>query len=65
MIDAKSEMRGLIGVQSAEIKLATCLQVVLNAGWSITAENWEDMIEVSGIAAVRTQYWELYNQRRD
>ena len=52
-------------MQPAELKLATCLQVVLNAGYSITKENWDDMLEVSGVAAVRSQYWDLYNARKD
>lgn len=46
------------------MRLATCLQVVLNAGWSITKENWEDLLEVSGINEVRAEYWEIYNSRK-
>jgi hypothetical protein len=41
------------------------LQVILNAGWSVTKENWEDLLEVSGISDVRTQYWDNYNMRKD
>lgn len=52
-------------VQPHEVKLATCFQVVLNGGWSITKENWEDMLELSGIAAARVQYWDLYNMKKD
>jgi len=39
--------------------------VILNAGWSITKENWEEMLDVSGVTSVRTQYWDAYNLRKD
>ena len=51
--DLTKERSELLEVQPAEIKLATCLQVILNAGWSITKENWEEMLEISGVADVR------------
>ena len=59
------ERSEILEVQPAEIKLATCLQVILNAGWSITKENWEEMLEISGVADVRTHYWDSYNSRKD
>lgn len=51
-------------VQPVEVKLATCLQVVLNAGWSISSENWDDFLDVSGVSAVRADYWEAYNNSK-
>ena len=47
-------------VHPAEVKLATSLQVVLDAGWSVQEENWQDFLEVSGIADIRRKYWEAY-----
>jgi len=47
------------------VKLATCLQVVLNAGWAINKENWGDFLEVSGVAAIRAHYWDAYNFKLD
>ena len=52
-------------MQPQEIKLINCLQVILNAGWSVSKENWEDLLEVSGIFDLRTQYWDNYNMRKD
>ena len=49
----KKETREPLEVQQEEVKLVTCLRVILDAGWSVTKENWEDMLEVSGVAAVR------------
>ena len=64
MIDINNESSEPLGVQPVEIKLATCFQVVLNAGWSISKENWEDMLEVSGVTEVRQQYWDAYNDKK-
>ena len=47
------------------MKLANCLQVILNAGWSVSKDNWEEVLEISGVAAVRTQYWDTFNTKRD
>ena len=65
LVDLAIQHSELLEVQPAEIKLATCLQVILNAGWSITKENWEEMLEVSGVADVRAHYWDSYNMRKD
>ena len=45
--------------------MANCLHVILNAGWSLSKDNWEEMLEISGVAAKRTQYWEAYNMKKD
>ena len=45
--------------------MANCLHVILNAGWSVSKDNWEEMLEISGVAAVRTQYWDTFNTKRD
>lgn len=29
------------------------------------SDNWGDFLDVSGIAAIRYQYWEAYNQKRE
>lgn len=39
--------------------------MILNAGWSVSKDNWEEMLEISGVAAVRTQYWDTFNTKRD
>lgn len=41
------------------------MHVILNAGWSLSKDNWEEMLEISGVAAIRTQYWEAYNTKKD
>ena len=63
-VDLANERKEQLEVQPIEIKLATCLQVVLNAGWSITKDNWDDLLEVSGVNSIRSQYWEAYNIKR-
>lgn len=63
-VDLTKDRNEALSVQTEELRLSTCLQVILNAGWSITKENWEDMLEVSGIDDVRAEYWELYNKRK-
>ena len=54
-----------IEVQPEEIKFTTCLQVILNAGWSVSSENYEDILAVSGIDMIRSEYWATYNANRD
>lgn len=63
VVDLAKEQKNQLEVQPEEVKLATCLQVVLNAGWSITTDNWDDFLEVSGVADIRYQYWESYNDQ--
>ena len=41
------------------------MSVILNAGWYATEANFEDLLEVSGVAAIRTHYWDLYNTKKD
>ena len=65
VVDLAKEQKMQLEVQPAEIKLATCLQVVLNAGWAITKENYDDFLEVSGVAAIRSHYWDAYNFKLD
>ena len=65
ILDLARDQKTRLEVQAAEVKLATCLQVVLNAGWSITQDNWEHFLEVSGVTEVRYFYWEAYNEQRE
>ena len=65
VVDLNTDQSSTLEVQPQEIKLINCLQVILNAGWSVSKENWEDLLEVSGIFDLRTQYWDNYNMRKD
>ena len=31
----------------------------------MSKDNWEEMLEISGVAAKRTQYWDAYNMKKD
>lgn len=62
VIDLTKDMKGeQLEVQQEEIKLVTCLRVILDAGWTVTKSSWEDLLEVSGVAAARELYWHTYN----
>ena len=39
--------------------------MILNAGWSVSSENYEDILAASGVDAVRAEYWAAYNANRD
>ena len=38
---------------------------MLNAGWAINIDNFEDFLEVTGVTAIRTAYWDIYNCKQD
>ena len=61
IVDLAKEQKSQLEVQPAEIKMATCFQVVLNAGWAINIDNFEDFLEVTGVTAIRSAYWDIYN----
>jgi hypothetical protein len=44
-------------VQPEEVRMAICLQVILDAGWSLTEDNFEHFLEVSGVNHVKQLYW--------
>ena len=37
----------------------------MNAGWSVSNENFEDILAVSGIDIIRSEYWAIYNRNRE
>ena len=39
--------------------------MILNCGWAVQSENFEDILEVSGISNIRREYWSLYNGKKD
>ena len=48
-------------VQPEEIRMAACMQVVLDAGWSLTQDNFPDFLELSGVQQVKEMYWDHIN----
>lgn len=45
--------------------MAICLQVILDAGWSLTEDNFEHFLEVSGVNQVKQLYWRYISEMRD
>jgi hypothetical protein len=52
-------------VQPEEVRMAVCLQVILDAGWSLTEDNFEHFLEVSGVNHVKELYWRHISDARD
>lgn len=45
--------------------MAICLQVILDAGWTLSAANFDHFLEISGVLAVCELYWQFINDAND
>ena len=54
-----------IEVQPEEIRMAACLQIILDSGWSLRKENFEDFLDLSGIKNLQEIYWNHIKSKKE
>jgi hypothetical protein len=45
--------------------MAICLQVILDAGWTLSAANFDHFLEIAGVMQLSMIYWKHINDARE